>query len=173
MRHLGSLALSVLLTAVLYVLVGIGISKWVESARSDGTHSLANAAVVLLAFLGAAALYGLLLLLRLSPVGLVLAGLMLLILGAWAMLASGAGPFHYLPRNIGGFTLALSYPAYNGYALFLAVPLLMTMLSPRRWRRYAQPRPAAVPAAVAPYPAPAGGYPPPPGPAYPGASAAG
>ncbi len=168
MRHLGSLLLSLVLTAAWYVVLGLGLSQYF--VKTAGEPGLTDKLVLAVAVLVAGALYGLTLLLRLSPLGLVISGLLLVILGFWRFFdATGKGPFAYLPTHIGSFPSSLTLPVE--IAAFAGVPLLMTVFSPRRWRRYANPQPvASAYSANPPVPvnAPAGGYPPPGGYAAPG-----
>jgi hypothetical protein len=171
MRHLGSLLLTLVLTAAWYVLLGVGLSRFVMHGAFQGTSGPKALLAVLL--LLAAGLYSATLLPRLSPVGPVLVGLLLIALGLWALLVTGQhAASEVLPKALFGQRYALELPADYGIAAFAGVPLLLTALSLRRWRRYANPQPAAypanppVPVPLAPpsggYPAP-GGYPPPAG----------
>ncbi|HWB36449.1 MAG TPA: hypothetical protein VHA75_10545, partial [Rugosimonospora sp.] len=158
MRHLGSLLLSLVLTAAWYVVLGLGLSQFTKHALDV---RLVDKLVLALAFLVAGVLYGLTVLLRLSPVGLVISGLALAVLGFWSLFdIGGEGPFTILPTGIGGFHNSLVLPV--DYAAFAAIPLLLTVFSPRRWRRYATPQAAPLnPPVPVPGAAPAGGYPPP------------
>jgi hypothetical protein len=157
MRHLGSIILSLVLTPVIYLLTGIGMLKIVP----DEGHFKVASLIGVAAILGAGALYALLVQARLSPLGPILGGLALLVATVW-VLVSPDGLIKLLPDTVLGVRGAAIAPL-DGVALLLAVPLLVTIVSPRRWRRYAQPRPAAAPV---PPPGAPGGYPPPPGMGY-------
>jgi hypothetical protein len=136
MRHLGSLLLALLLAPAVWVLTGIGISKFAE-AGGDSTGLDMDLAVGLAAFAGAGLCYALLILPRHSPFGLVLAGLGMLGLVVWRA-ADLAGFNRAVPADLFDITLALRHPA-DGYAAVLALPLLGTLFSARRWRRYEHP----------------------------------
>jgi hypothetical protein len=151
MRHLGSIVLALVLTPVIYLLTGIGMLKIIPAEGHFKVASLIGVAAIL----GAGALYALLVQARLSPLGPIIAGLALMVATVW-VLVSPDGLIKLLPDSVLGVRSAGIAPL-DGVALLLAVPLLITVVSPRRWRRYAQPRAAAGPAPGAP-----GGYPPPP-----------
>jgi hypothetical protein len=132
MRHLGSIVLALLLASATWVLTGVGISKFAE-ARADSVGFGVDLAVGLAAILGAGACYALLILPRLSPLGLVLAGLGML--GLVVLRVADLDQFNRLvPADFLNMNDALRIPA-DGYAALLALPLLGTMFSPRRWRR--------------------------------------
>jgi hypothetical protein len=167
MRHLGSLLLALLLAPAIWVLTGIGISKFAE-ARTDPSGLDIDLAVGLAAVVGAGLVYALLILPRLSPLGLVLAGLAFLGLVVWRVVDLD-GFDRAVPANFLDVRLALRNPA-DGYAAVLALPLLGTLFSARRWRRHDQPPAEYAPAYQTPaypgeYPTvpdlPTAGYPPP------------
>jgi hypothetical protein len=136
MRHLGSLVLALLLAPAIWVLTGVGVSKFAE-ARSDSTGFGIDLAVGLGAIVGAGICYALLILPRLSPLGPVLAGLGLLGLVVWRV-ADLTQFNRYVPADFLNVTMALRNPA-DGYAALLALPLIGTLFSGRRWRRYEHP----------------------------------
>jgi hypothetical protein len=152
MRHLGSIVLSLILAPAIYLLAGIGLAEALENSTVVGVHlDRLKVTVGILALVGAGLLYCLLVLTRLSPIGPVLASLLYFTVSIWALFA-----YHslgrVLPDPVLGVRGAADLPL-NGVSLVLAVPLLLTVVSPRRWRRYAQP------------PAPSTlNYPPPPAP---------
>jgi hypothetical protein len=154
MRHLGSLALSLLLTPVIWVLSGIGIVKFLEAWRPDADYFAF--AVGLGALLAAGCAYTAMVLPRLSPVGPALAGVVLLGTAGWA--GMGRDSFvDIVPPDLLGVDGAGYQPVV--FAPVVAVPLLATLASPRRWRRRDQPAADAMPAYPAfpprqPYPAP-------------------
>jgi hypothetical protein len=107
------------------------------------------------AIVGAGLCYALLILPRFSPLGPVLAGLGLL--GLVVLRVADLAEFNrVVPADFLNVTSALRNPA-DGYAALLAVPLLGTMFSLRRWRRYDHPVEEAVPITPAYQPPP--GYP--------------
>lgn len=161
MRHLGSVILSLLLGPLVYVLTGVGLVK-MEIAESAGVRSEYLATSIALGALAAAGLlYAILVMARISPLGPVLLGLAYVAMTAWTLL-EGRSFLRTVPGDIPGARGAVWAPAGAVTAL-LAVPLLATIVSPRRWRRYANP-PATdqAPAAAPAYPGE---------PAYPGAPA--
>ncbi len=161
MRHLGSIVLSLLLGPLVYVLTGVGLVK-MEIAESGGVRSEYVATSIALGALAAAGLlYAILVMARISPLGPVLLGLAYAAVTTWTLLERGSF-LRMVPGDIPGARGAVPAPAGAVTAL-LAVPLLATIVSPRRWRRYANP-PAAdqAPAAAPAYPGE---------PAYPGAPA--
>jgi hypothetical protein len=173
MRHLGSIVLSLVLAPIIYVLVGVGFVELTAGGSGTLTSTdYAKLAIGGLALIVAGLLFALLTMSRLSPLGPVLAGLSLLVIQVWALVAQESF-LRTMPRSMLGVQGSVAIPAGIGVALLLAVPLLATIVSPRRWRRSAQPAaPAPYGAAAQPYGyqpyAPS--YPPPPsGPAYPGA----
>jgi hypothetical protein len=161
MRHLGSIVLSLLLAPIVYALTGIGLVKMIDVPRHLSGHDYATLGIGVAALVGAGLAYALLVMTRLSPIGPVLAGLGFLGMTGWYV-GNRSSFTRIIPENLLGVRGALWAPA-GTVAVLLAVPLLVTIVSPRRWRRWANP-----PAAVA-----APGYTPPavPGdePAYPGA----
>ena len=154
MRHLGSLVLSLIIGALTYVLAGIGIVKYVDAQedlaadRAVGYLPLVLAITLLVV---AGGLYSVLVLTRLSPLGPVLLSFALFGAAMWSMF-DAEGFADVMPNSVLGVDNALTAPA-GPVALLLSIPLLITLFSPRRWRRYAYPM-----AAVAPSP----GYSPPP-----------
>src|SRR6266705_1284652 len=113
MRHLGSIALSLVLAAGVYVLVGI------ESVKHDYT----GRAIGVFALLVAGALYMLLVLPRISPLGPLLAALAYLGFEGW-LLVPGVKVPSVLEHTLLGARGALVAPALYGLPVLLAVPLL-------------------------------------------------
>jgi hypothetical protein len=136
MRHLGSLLLALLLAPATWVLTGIGVSKF-TAAQGDPAGLDIDLAVGLAAVLGAGVCYALLILPRVSPLGLVVAGLAFLGLVVWRVADLDAFN-RAVPADFFDIRLALRNPA-DGYAALLAVPLLATLFSTRRWRRHDHP----------------------------------
>ena len=135
MRHLRSILYALVLAPAVWILCGVGFDQDLTGrARDDGgIESLTGVLLLLLA--GAA--YAILLFSPISPLGPLLAGLAFAGVGAWARLTpeSYAGVW---PANVakGGFDL--STPGY-GLAVLLALPMLGTALSARRWRAFEPP----------------------------------
>jgi hypothetical protein len=165
MRHLGSLLLSLLVTAMWVVVLGLGMSRFAGKGGYDAPTGWKLFFVAML--LLAAGLYALLLLTRLSPLGPVLVGLALVGVGLWDLLVTGPNAaFRVLPTDLFGEHFALQLPVHSGLTTFAAVPMILTIFSPRRWRRYADRLTGPTPySATPPVPVPlapvSGGYPPP------------
>jgi len=140
MRHLLSFLLSVILAPLIFISAGYAQVKWTEQADAAWQPAL----YALPAVLAAGLLYSVLVLARLSPVGTFLAGLAFFGLGMWSLFAATSlqdllpdrflGVDHLLRAPIEGFG-----PAFA----ILGMPLLLTVFSPRRWRRYPNGAPAA------------------------------
>src|SRR5689334_9632667 len=151
MRHLGSLVLSLIAGALIYVLLGVTFAKWGEALGESGGSKYGAFAISIAAALVAGGLYTILVLARLSPLGLVLLGLLYYVVAFWVFFSpSSFGDL--MPHNIAGVEGA-GLAAAGPDLLLLGTPLLVTIFSPRRWRRWGN-----APAAVAPAP----GYSPPP-----------
>lgn len=132
MRHLGSFLLALVFAPATWVLTGLGISKFAE-ARADSPGLDIDLAVGLAAVIGAGLVYALLILPRYSPLGPVLAGLAFLGLVVWRVVDLDSFE-QAVPADVLHVRLLLRYPA-DGYAAILAMPLLGTLFSARRWRR--------------------------------------
>jgi hypothetical protein len=170
MRHLGSFLLSMVLAPAIWITTGIGLSKFGEGLTNDPDYLAAFVGMVALGIAGA--LLAVLIMVRLSPVGPVLAGLGYFGATMWGL--SDPGSFQdMIPQDLFGVANAGWIPS-AGVAALLAVPLIATIASPRRWRRYARPdagtyptvygTPAATPptfSAAPTYPTPPPVYPPP------------
>jgi len=166
MRHLGSFLLSMVLAAAIWITTGIGLSKFGEGLTDDPDYLAAFVGMVALGIAGG--LYAVLMLVRLSPVGLVFAGLSFFGMTMWGLTAPSSFR-DTVPRNLFGVADAGWIPS-AGMAALLAVPLLATIASPRRWRRFPRPDPGTYPTVYgSPAPTPAGysaapNYPPAPAP---------
>ena len=132
MRHLGSLALSLVAGIVVYVLLAISNARWVESTSDSGSDRRALMIALVAALVGGLVYAGLVLL-RLSPVGTVITGLAWLGVGLWSMFAAGSFD-DIVPEKLFGQPFRLAGPIH----LLFAVPLVLTVFSPRRWRRRAR-----------------------------------
>lgn len=172
MRHLGSLVLSLFLGSLSFVLLCVSGAKWYLIAATFGSSSSTTShwtavLIALVTALGAGVALAPLVLARLSPVGPVLVGLAYAVVSLWGLFA----PENYsktVPASSFGVAGVWYSAATSPILLIAAIPLLATILSPRRWRRWGN-----APAAVAPAP----GYAPPPvmpgGPTYPTSGAPG
>jgi len=165
MRHLGSILLSVVLAAGVYVLVGIGSVRLGVALAITG-HDYTNEAIGAAALLAAGALYAAMVLPRLSPLGPLLAALAFLGVEVYALVAREQFAQQF-DKSLLGAHGALAAPVLFGVPLLLAVPLLATMLSPQRWRGTAGQPAAAAPYGAAPYAAAPGAVPPGAFPPYP------
>jgi cell division septation protein DedD len=165
MRHTMSLLLSIILAPLVYISAGVATVK-VDAANAASSYDWASAALGVCAGLLAGAMYAILVMARLSPFGPVLAGLGYTGLTLWAVL-DRSGFASAFGVDLFGSNHTLIAPVGAG-TLLLAVPLLFTIFSPRRWRRSASPvqyatvAPAAQPAVYQPSAVyqPPGTYPP-------------
>ncbi|WP_041840632.1 hypothetical protein [Actinoplanes friuliensis] len=135
MRHLRSIIYALVLAPAVWILCGVGFDQDLTGRARDngGIESLSGVLLLLLA--GAA--YSILLFSPISPLGPLLAGLAFVGVGAWARLA----PDQYAgiwPPNVVKEGFDVSTPGY-GLAVLLAVPMLCTALSARRWKGFEPP----------------------------------
>ncbi|WP_144121938.1 hypothetical protein [Catellatospora sichuanensis] len=133
MRHIGSFLLALVFAPAIFLLTGTGLSAFQTMWVSGGAPSaVLDAAVAAGALLLASILYAILIMVRLSPVGPFLAGLGMLGMSGWAAgwSQSYADTFAMLDVHMGGAV------GQSGLGLVLAVPLLATVVSPRRWRKH-------------------------------------
>jgi hypothetical protein len=138
MRHLLSLVLGVILAPLIYILVGVSESKLFEGLGVGGKQvQIVPELIAVLCALAAGGLYAVLVLVRLSPVGTVLAGLILFFPTLW-MIVAYQNFSTTLPESFLGVRGALQSGA-GGLVIMASIPLLLTVLSPRRWRSSAQP----------------------------------
>jgi hypothetical protein len=135
-RHLLSIILSLVLGPLIYVAAGYSAVK-LTVATAGATMSWGDAALGLVAAVLAGGCYAILVMARLSPFGPILAGLIYLGVTLWALLDT-AGFGSSLPASVLGEHGVLQAPAGAGTVL-LAVPLLATVFSPRRWRNTTAP----------------------------------
>jgi hypothetical protein len=125
MRHLNSLLLSLAAAPAIWVLTGYGLEQ-------HGPH---RALLSPAAFVLAGLLFAVLVTARLSPVGPALAGLAYLATVVW-LAADPEQVRHTLLETVPAADPAVILRPAEGIAGLLGVPLLVTALSPRRWRRY-------------------------------------
>ncbi len=154
MRHLGSIVLAIVLTPLIYVLAGVGEVKFatngMKTAAGQGTDwnavGIGVAAIVI-----AGGLFAWLVMARFSPLGPFIAALALVGITVWAVWKQ-ANLFKLLGHSVFGIQGAAEAPL-SGLALLLAVPLVITIVSPRRWRgkeKVAETYESPVPGSAAP-----------------------
>jgi hypothetical protein len=139
MRHLLSFLLSLILAPLIFIASGYAEVQWTERADAAWRPLLALPAIVV-----AGLLYAVLVLVRLSPVGLFLAGAAFFALGMWSLFAATSIQ-DLMPDRFLGVDGLLDAPI-NGFGpayAILGIPLMLTVFSPRRWRRYPNGAPAA------------------------------
>jgi hypothetical protein len=143
MRHLLSLVLGVILAPLIYILVGIADAKLFEgipdlgsALPGSGSVNVVAEAIAFACALVAGGLYALLVLTRLSPVGTVVAGLILMVPTIW-MVVAYSNFVSTMPTSVLGVHGGLHDA--GAFMIAIAVPLLFTVFSPRRWRSKAQP----------------------------------
>ncbi|MET8230142.1 hypothetical protein ABZS77_05615 [Micromonospora sp. NPDC005298] len=152
MRHLWSFLAGLVVAPITWVLVTLGqdgssrtVDRWVEIGTFN-TANLIEPAV----YLGVGGvLLGLLGTLRLSPLGPLVAGLLLVIPYVGMFVA----PFEVrdaVPQDwkVFGDPLPLRLPVENGTLFLIGMLLLMATFSRQRWRQWPQPAATPVEAAV-------------------------
>jgi hypothetical protein len=145
-RHIGSFLLSIIFAPAIFLLTGAGLSAFGSTLSIGAKNPVLTAAAALGALLLAGLLYGILIMVRLSPIGPFLAGLGFLLASSWVLidLTSYQQLFDLVQIDRAGSV------GEQGLGFLLAVPLIATVFSPRRWRRYdtaeAQPGTYAPPA---------------------------
>jgi hypothetical protein len=135
LRHIRSILYALVLAPAVWVLAGAGFNHDFTGRGRDSFATESYTGLLLLLLAGAA--YGILLFAPISPAGPFLAGLAFLGVALWALAApaSYAGAW---PPGASRDSFDLSRPGY-GLAAMLAVPLICTALSARRWARYEPP----------------------------------
>lgn len=136
MRHFRSILYALVLAPAVWILCGVGFDQDLTGRARDngGLESLTGMFLLLLA--GAA--YAILLFAPISPAGPLLAGAAFLGAGSWARFAPE--PYAALwPANVAKPGFDLSTPGY-GLVVLLAVPMICTALSARRWAAYEPPQ---------------------------------
>jgi hypothetical protein len=141
MRHLLSFVLSLILAPLIFLSAGYAQVKWTEQADASWQPALFALPAVLVAGL----VYAVLVLTRLSPVGLFLAGLAFFGLGMWSLFDANSLQ-DLMPNRFLGVDGLLDAPVAGFGPAFaiLGMPLLLTVFSPRRWRRYPNGAPAGL-----------------------------
>lgn len=130
MRHLGSLALAIIFAPLIYILAGIGGVKLTLGMAADTNWTAVGIGVG--ALLVAGALYALLTMTRISPLGPILVAVLYFAIELWAVF-SFSSLRDLLGDSVFGIRGAAERPL-SGLALMLSVPLVLTIVSPRRWR---------------------------------------
>jgi len=131
-RHFRSILYAVVLAPAVWVLVAVGLTHDLTARGRDG-FAVESFTGLLMLLLGGAA-YGILIFAPISPLGPTVSGAVFLAAGAWAI----ASPTSYAdvwPSGVVKEGFDLSRPGY-GLAALLSVPMIMTVLSVRRWRGY-------------------------------------
>ncbi|ASW53712.1 hypothetical protein [Plantactinospora sp. KBS50] len=162
MRHLWSFLAGVVAAPVCWVLLALGqqgsastIDRW----TSAGTYNVANLIEPTVYLVVGGLVLGLLASLRISPLGPVAAGIMLVA----PYVGLFVRPFavrDWIPDGwkLFGDPVPMRLPLQNGTILLLGLLLLMAVFSGQRWRRWPKPTPA-VPASTVAAPAVAAGEP--------------
>jgi hypothetical protein len=135
MRHLRSILYALVLAPAVWVLCAVGFTGDLTGRARDGGGIETLTGLLLLLLAGAA--YAILLLAPISPAGPAIAGAAFLGVAVWALAAPSAYAGLW-PPNVAKDGFDLRLPGY-GLAVALAVPLLCTALSTRRWARYEPP----------------------------------
>lgn len=138
MRHLGSILLALLAAPLLFVLVGRGLGGLAEVA-SEASRAPQLGRVDYFAITAAATalglagmLFALLAMAPIAPIGPALAGVGFLWIGIWALVAPGE-----LLATVPGHRIGLDDVRLTAAATvspLLAIPLLVTLFLPGRWR---------------------------------------
>ncbi|MEV4639151.1 hypothetical protein AB0J80_17530 [Actinoplanes sp. NPDC049548] len=136
MRHLRSILYALILAPAAWILCGVGFDENLTGRARDngGIESLTGVLLLLLAGMA----YAILLFAPISPAGPLLAGLGFLGVGAWARIAPGSYASVW-PADVTKDGFNVSTPGY-GLVVLLAVPLICTALSARRWAAYEPPQ---------------------------------
>ena len=136
MRHLRSILYALGLAPAVWILSGVGFTQNLTGRARDngGVESLSG--LLLLVLAGTA--YAILVLAPISPAGPTLFGLVFLGIAGWALVSPSSYAAAW-PAAVAKDGFDLSLPGY-GLATLLAVPLVCTGLSARRWERYEPPQ---------------------------------
>lgn len=131
MRHLGSIALAIVFAPLIYLLTGIGEVKFV-GGMGGSSADWAALGIGMAALIVAGALYSVMTMARISPLGPVLMALLYFVVELWAVFSLDSLT-KLLGTSVFGIQGAAEQPL-GGLALFMAIPLIVTIVSPRRWR---------------------------------------
>ncbi|MFI7598682.1 hypothetical protein [Actinoplanes sp. NPDC049681] len=136
MRHLRSILYALALAPAAWILCGVGFDQDLTGRARDNGGVESAGGLLLLLLAGAA--YAILLFAPISPSGPLVAGMAFLGIGAWARISPSSYASVWPPGvTKDGFNI--STPGY-GLAVLLAVPLVCTALSARRWAGYEPPQ---------------------------------
>ncbi|GAA2685086.1 hypothetical protein [Actinoplanes palleronii] len=135
MRHLRSILYALVLAPAIWVLAGVGFTHDLVSRGRDLFTAESLSGLLLLVFAGI--LHAIMAFTPISPAGPTLAGAAYLGVTYWAWTAPESYAGIWSPDVVKA-DFDLSRPGY-GLAALLAVPLLCTALSARRWARYEPP----------------------------------
>ncbi len=135
MRHFRSILYVLVLAPAVWVLAGVGLTHDLTT-RGRGDFAVESATGLLLLVLAGAA-YAILLFAPISPAGPLAGGVGYLGVSLWA-LVSPSGYAGAWPAAVAKESFDLSRPGY-GLAALLAVPLICTALSAKRWARFEAP----------------------------------
>ncbi|MEV0268640.1 hypothetical protein AB0H43_07685 [Hamadaea sp. NPDC050747] len=147
MRHLGSFLLALILAPIVYLLTGLGLSAFGQAVERGVDQRPLATVLALATLVVGGGVYAVLVMARLSPIGPALAGFFFLGMPAWPLVDPVS--YHRVLDDIGARfnllgveILGIDVVGSSGLGVLLAVPLLATLASPRRWSRY-DTRPAA------------------------------
>ncbi|MFC7531390.1 hypothetical protein [Actinoplanes sp. GCM10030250] len=135
MRHVRSIFYALVLAPAIWVLAGVGFTHDLSSRGRELFAAESVSGLLLLIFSGI--LFAILTFAPVSPAGPVLAGAAFLGITVWAWNSPAAYAALWAPE-VAKEGFDLSRPGY-GLAGLLAIPLLGTALSARRWARYEPP----------------------------------
>jgi hypothetical protein len=135
MRHIVSIVLSMIFAPIIYILTGVGMVKFAENGgtvASGQSNNWTDVGVAAGSIVVAGALWAVLTMVRMSPLGPLIAGLVLIGAEIWG-LQSPADLVKLFGTSVMGVSGAAEAPL-NGPALLMAIPMLATIFSARRWR---------------------------------------
>ncbi|WP_250001054.1 hypothetical protein [Actinoplanes sp. M2I2] len=135
MRHFRSILYALVLAPAVWILAGVGFTHDLTARGRDDFAVESVTGLLLLVLAGAA--YAILLFAPISPSGPLFGGLVYLGASTWALVSPG-GYAGVWPDSVAKDGFDLSRPGY-GLAALLALPLICTALSARRWARYEPP----------------------------------
>ena len=135
MRHVRSILYALVLAPVIWVLVAVGFTDDLSSRGREFFAVESVSGLLLVIFAGI--LFAILAGGPVSPAGPVLTGIVFLGVTIWAWNSPAAYASLWAPE-VAKDSFDLSRPGY-GLAALLAIPLLGTALSARRWARYEPP----------------------------------
>ena len=136
MRHFRSILYAIALAPAVWILCGVGFTQNLTGRARDGGGVESITGLLLLLLAGAT--YAILLFAPISPAGPLLSGLVFFGISVWALAAPSSYAGVWAP-GVSKEGFDLSRPGY-GLAALLAVPLVCTALSARRWERYEPPQ---------------------------------